>query len=478
MYSPNKNKIINKLRQGYTPVEISPKKELSSTFKNIFKPMVKRKDLDFFFELYEMNDTNLKAWSFLGIYDILEEKAEVTDEEKAKLHSIILDLLAEKNEITYYGGSVESRAPLREHHVTRLVELANSLIFEPVLEYFNSFKGNPDNVIISLLEHVLSNSSDNAIEGIILSSSKLIESDAIRKKISIVKSFENLGRNIDLQQKGEITSLFIEFLDYFKDQENVDSDYSSKKRALKESIFKVGAELGLELEKETLQFIDSLEYPYDSLDIIAQKYKKNKEFQSIILKKLRESENPHLIVELLKAILVLEEEFSDWKNLVKENVMKYQLVDVDLMNAMEKSELISEKMMSSFLNKADAWSLKFVREYLMQYPTRLNEWENLKDNMIGKLKMYKSSEDTRVIEFILSLIIDLELKSFLKYSFELFKQLESDKLKKMALFPILKFGEETLLLKLKDFMKEDHETGKFVMQFLTRLERNEWRFYY
>jgi len=183
-------------------------------------------------------------------------------------------------------------------------------------------------------------------------------------------------------------------------------------------------------------------------------------------------------VELLKAILVLEEEFSDWKNLVKENVMKYQLVDVDLMNAMEKSELISEKMMSSFLNKADAWSLKFVREYLMQYPTRLNEWENLKDNMIGKLKMYKSSEDTRVIEFILSLIIDLELKSFLKYSFELFKQLENDMLKKMALFPILKFGEETLLLKLKDFMKEDHETGKFVMQFLTRLERNEWRFYY
>ena len=259
MYSPNKNKIINKLQQGYTPVEISPKKELSSTFKNIFMPKVKRKDLDFFFELYEMNDTNLKAWSFLGIFHILEEKADVTDEEKARLHSVILDLLAEESEITYYGGSVESRAPLREHHVTRLVELENSLIFEPVLEYVDSFKGKPDNVIMSLLEHVLSNSSDNAIEGIILSSSKLIESDAIRKKISIVKSFENLGRNIDFQQKGEITSLFREFLEYFKHQENVDSDYSSKKRALKESIFKVGAELGLELEKETLHFIDSLE---------------------------------------------------------------------------------------------------------------------------------------------------------------------------------------------------------------------------
>ena len=70
MYSPNKNKIIGKLRSGYTPIEITPKKELASTFKNIFKPLIKRKDLDFFFELYNMDDINLKAWSFLGIYFI------------------------------------------------------------------------------------------------------------------------------------------------------------------------------------------------------------------------------------------------------------------------------------------------------------------------------------------------------------------------------------------------------------------------
>jgi len=476
MYSPNKNKIINKLRKGYTPIEITPNKDLASTFKNIFKPLVKRNDLDFFFELYNMNEVNLKAWAFLGIYHILEDKNDINDETKAKLHSLVLDLLSEKREITYYGGSVESRAPLREHHVTRIAELDNSLIFEPVLEYCKSFNGEPDSVIMELLEDVLSNSSDNSIEELIIHYSNLIKPTAIRMKISIVKSFENLADNISLQYNGKITSLFKEYLDYFKDQDN--TDYLSKRRELEELIFKVGAKLDLELKRETLQFVNSLEYPYDSLDIIASSYKKNKEFQSIILKKLQESENPHFIVELLKAVLVLKGEISDWKRLVKDNVMKYQLVDVDLMNAMEKSELINEEMMISFLNNAEEWSLHFIREYLIQYPNQLMEWENLKNLMIEKLNTYKPSKENKIIEFIFSLIIDLELKDFLKYSLEVFKKLESDKLKKMAIFPILKFGEESLLLKLKEYMKKDHDAGKFIMQFLNMLERNEWRFYY
>ena len=478
MYSPNKNKIINKLSQGYTPVEISPKKELSSTFKNIFKPIVKKKDLDFFFELFNMKDVNLKAWGFLGIYQILEGKKDLQDGDKARLHATVLDLLSEKSEIKYYGGSIESRAPLREHHVTRLVELETALVLEPVLEYVKSFKDSPDSVIMELLEHVVSNSSDNAIEEVLLNCSKLIRADAIRNKISIVKSFENLAMNIDVQKKEEITSLFKDYLAFFEDKANFNKDIFSKKRELEELIFKVGAELELELEKETLEFIDSLEYPYDSLDIVAFKYKKNDKFQSILLKKLRESDNPHFIVEVLKAILILEDRILDWKNIVIDNVMKYELIDSDLINAMEKSKLFNEEMTISFLNKADDWSLKFLREYLIQFPSRLIEWEKLRNLLVGKLENYTPSKDSTDIEFIFSLIIDLELKDLLEYSFNTFKQIEDDKLRKMAIFPILKFGEESLLLKLKEFMKENQEVGKFVMQFLNRLERNEWRFYY
>jgi hypothetical protein len=483
MYSPNKNKIIGKLRSGYTPVEITPNKALSSTFKNIFKPLIKRKDLDFFFELYNMDDINLKAWSFLGIYHILEDKQDIKDKNKDKLYSLVLDLLNEKREVTYYGGSVETRAALREHHITRLVELDNSLIFEPVLEYCNSFKGSPDGVIMELLEHVLSHSSEKYIEDMILHFSESIGSNEIGKKISIVNSFGNLCKKIALQRKVEITDLFKEYLKYPKDKEK--SNFL-KNRKLEELIFKVGALLELDLEEETLAFVDSLKYPYDSLDIIALRYKSNQKFQSILLKKLHESENPHFIMELLKGILILKDEIPKWEDLVIDNVTKYQLSDGDLITAMQNSGLINEGMMLSFLNKANEWTLKFLREYLIQYPERLNDWRDLNNSLIKILQSYKtpkkdSSETTRdykIIKFILSIIIDLELKSFLEYSLETFKRLEDEKLKKIAIFPILKFGEQSLLLDLKNYMKKNHEVGKFVMQFLNSLERNEWSFYY
>lgn len=486
MYSSNKNKIISKLRKGYTPIELSPKQDLSSTFKNIFKPLIKRKDLDFFFELYSMNDVALKAWSFLGIYNILETQTEIGEENKSKLHSLVLDLLHENREITYYGGSVETRVTLREHHVTRLVELNTSLIFDPVLEYCNSFQGNPDNVIMELLEHVLSHSSVKEIEDLIFNFSKLIDPFDNRKQISIIRSFENLSRNIPLRRKGEITLLFKDYLTYSKDQDKDEPNVSSKNQELRELVFEVGAKLELELEEETLRFVDSLKYPYNSLDIIAEKYGDDEKFQSILLKKLHESQNPHFVVEVLKAILVIKDKISNWESLVTDTIIKYQLTDGDLIKSMKKSDLINEDMMISFLNEASDWSLMFVREFLIQYPETLDKWEIIKKSLIERLQLYRSGimdsksskSGEKVIEFIFSLIIDLELKGFLIYSLETFKRLENERLKKMALFPILKFGEESLLLELKKHMKDNQETGRFVMQFLNSLERNDWRFYY
>ena len=153
---------------------------------------------------------------------------------------------------------------------------------------------------------------------------------------------------------------------------------------------------------------------------------------------------------------------------------------------MQNSGLISEEMMLSFLDKANEWSLKFLRDYLIQYPERLDDWRGLNKTLIDILQSYKApkmdlseiNQEYKVIKFILSIIIDLELKNFLEYSLETFKRLEDEKLKKIAIFPILKFGEQSLLLDLKNYMKENQEVGKFVMQFLNSLERNEWRFYY
>jgi len=46
MHMLYKDKIINNLKKGYSPIEASPKEELTSIFKNAFKPIVDRQDLN------------------------------------------------------------------------------------------------------------------------------------------------------------------------------------------------------------------------------------------------------------------------------------------------------------------------------------------------------------------------------------------------------------------------------------------------
>lgn len=486
MSKSNKEKIISKLSKGYTPMEITPKQDLSSTFKNIFKPLVNRKDLEFFFDLYKMNNTILKAWSFLGIYHILKERAEIDNDIELKLYPLILDLLNDNNEITYYGGSIETRVPLREHHIRRLAELYKSFIFTPVFEYCKSFDDNPDNVVVELLEYILSKSSDPLIEDLVLHFSDKIRKDDFNKIIHVIKSFENLNENIELQHKKEITELFKRYLKNFTSNNGIDQESLTSKKQLEVLIYKVGALLDLELQDETLNFVNTLKIPYAFLDVIAAKYKNNEKFHSILLRKLNESDNPHFIVEILKAILVIKEKIANWEDLVIKNMMRYQIFDTNLIEGLHQSNLISDNLTVSFLNKGDDWSLKFLREYLIQNPNVLEEWSNLRKALIEILNSFKSpkediatyKKENEIKKFILSLIIDLELKDFLKYSLKNFENLEDENLRKMALFPILKFGEESLLLKLKELMKNNHEIAKFVTHFLDRLERNDWRFYY
>ncbi|MFX0018187.1 MAG: hypothetical protein ACFFAK_05945 [Promethearchaeota archaeon] len=481
-----KEKIINKLRKGYSPIELSPKDELTSIYKQAFKPLIDKKSLDIFFELYDTNEVILRAWGFLGLYHILKENI-IRDEEKIlKVQKIILEVLGDKREINYYGGMTEVRTSLREHHVRRICELDTSLIFEPVFEYCKSFEGEVDEVIVDLLENVLSKVSNPALESLFLNHAKNISKGEFSMKIHIVNAFENLGQIIELKEIDVITELFKFFLNEIKQSKNNDQENLNKKKQLHKDILRVAAIIDLDLEQETLEFVDSLKYPYNSLNQIAKKYKTNKEFKSILLRKLKESDNPRFITDILKAILVLKENIENWKDLVIEQVKKYQLTDGALITEMQESNLINVDMILSFLSKGENWYLDFIREYLIYHPEVLDEWQGLRDEFIRVLELFdfpeQSSDNYQIIkdkkELILKLIIDLKREDLVKYCLENFKNLDDEKLKKLALFPILKFGEESLLVKLKELMKNNEETAKFVRRFWSRLERNDWRFFY
>ncbi|MHA1472335.1 MAG: hypothetical protein ACTSQW_04465, partial [Promethearchaeota archaeon] len=255
-------KIINKLRKGYAPVELSPKANLTSTYKNIFKPLVNRKDFTMLFELFDTNEVILRAWSFLGLYHILEETVVYEEERIKKIQEIILEILNDSREISYYGDSCEIRTSLRNHHIRRICELNKIFTFKPALEYCLSFEQVTDSVVSDLIENVVSKNPTPNVELLIL---KLANNTSIRDfhlKNQMVKSFENLSQEVNASKLNKITSVFKSYLTQINKDKITDHEFLKDVKSLQENIFRVGAILGLSLEEETLKFVNSLRYPY------------------------------------------------------------------------------------------------------------------------------------------------------------------------------------------------------------------------
>jgi hypothetical protein len=253
-------------------------------------------------------------------------------------------------------------------------------------------------------------------------------------------------------------------------------------KLLQESIFRVAAILGLPLETETLEFINVLKYPYSSLHIIAERYKDNEEFKLIILRKMEESNNPHFISELLKAILILKDKIDNWQELIISNVRKFQIVDGNLIKNMQESNLINQDLILNLLNDGDKWSLEFIREFFTENPEILTRWQEVKKEFKNILETSLENTKDNIIlnkkEVILKLIIDLQDQELVHYCIGNFKILTDSNLKKLAIFPILKFGKESLMLELKELMKNDSDIASFVLNFIASLDRNDWKFFY
>ena len=481
MSSSTKQKIINTLRRGYTPSESSPKADLTNTYKSLFKPLVNKKDFNFLFELFETNEVILRAWSFLGLYYILEETSVYQDDRIQKIQQIILEVLKDEREITYYGGSVELRTSLREHHVRRICELNTNLNLQPAVEYCSSFEKVTDSVVSDLIENVVSKTAEDNIESLILRFAGNTSTRDFHLKNQMVKSFENLYGKKEVKNLTEITTLFKTYITQIKENKIKDPDFLKSVKFLQESIFRVGALLGLALEEETLEFITSLQYPYNSLDIIAKRYKNNEKFLSIILVKLEENNNPNFISDILKAILVLKEKIDNWRGIIIDNVKKFHIVDSFLIENMQESNLINPELILNLFNEGKQWSLEFIREFFNENPNLLEEWQKVKQEFVKILERSVEEKNETLLdkkEMIIKLIIDLQEKELITYCLKNFKIFNDNNLKKLAVFPVLKFGEDKILHELKDEMKKDPDMAKFVLNFIDNLNRNEWKFFY
>ncbi len=252
-----KDQIINRLKTGYTPVEFATDSKLVSVYKSAYKPLVDKRDLDFFLEIFETGEILLRAWGFLGIYEIVKAKPYLSDNIMPRLHTIIIDLLNDEREIKYFGGTIEITVTLREHHISRLNDLDNSLTFSPVIEYCESFKKKTDHVVAQLYENILAINPDPRVEPILIRHAENVGETDFSIKNHIINAFEKFGNTTAVKEKGIITKIFKTYLKSIKNT-STDSKEEVKKTSLHRNILRVAAILKLYLEDETLAFFDAI----------------------------------------------------------------------------------------------------------------------------------------------------------------------------------------------------------------------------
>ncbi|TXT59481.1 MAG: hypothetical protein BAJALOKI1v1_1410005 [Promethearchaeota archaeon] len=485
----DKQKIIRELSKGYAPQGEGAKPQIAKVYDLTFKPLVNSKKLEAFFELYGENEVIIKAWAFLGIYQILEKKSYATPENLARLREIIIDILNNNQSITFWSGSIKTETTLRQHHAKRISWLDPYFVFDPVFEYCKSSIGQLDSVIGMLLEEVISKRSDEGVEELLIEHGKTAGQDNYEAKVQLIRAFENLAEISDLENRDAISPIFKHFLERVKEKGEEDFDVSideKKKRVLKDELIRIGAKLQLDMEAQILSFIESLDRPFNALNQIAENYKDNEKFCKLLLEKLDTTKNRYFITDILRAIVVVKNNIGNWKELVIDNVKKYELNDADLIIDLNKANLLSEEMIVNYLTKGTQWHLEFIREFLTTHPEILDKWDTLREELVKILKTFADNEfqeksGTLYYEkkrLALRLIVDLKWNEMMDLALENFKKLSDDELKKIALFAIITSRNNDILDKLRAIMDEDERTQSYVKQFWKYLEARDWQFFY
>lgn len=489
----DKEKIKRVLRKGYTPQSANAKPSIAAVYDNTFKGLKEGNRLELFFELAESDEPILIAWGFLGIYQLMEGRTYLSIEHREHLNTIIQNILNDPRTITYYSGDIETIVSLREHHGLRISWLNPEFTFQPVFEYCKSI-GTPDAVVGTLLESPLSKVKEDRVESLALRLGENLGDGQFSIKLNVITALDNIAGLVELKENDRILALFRRYLDEletdnseeFAQSEPERKTISSKKKTLKEMIFLTAARHGLGLKEEILNFLRNLSKPFKGLSKIAGAFNEDSEFIQLFLDKLQEVNNPHLISNLLEAILVVKVRIPNWKEIVVQNVKQYQLNEPELMEELEQADAIDEELALSFLKEGEEWQFSFLRQFFLNDPAKFDEWPNLQREIKNWLElkppvstnedMIKKFKDKK--HFALRIVIDLERKELIEHCLDNYLRLGDKELKKTALFSVLKFGDDEIWIKLRREMEEDPEVKEHVTKFWNYLERRNWEYFY
>jgi CRISPR/Cas system-associated endonuclease Cas3-HD len=162
------------------------------------------------------------------------------------------------------------------------------------------------------------------------------------------------------------------------------------------------------------------------------------------------------------------------------NVNEYQLNDTDLIIALTESGVLNQGKLIKYFKEANDWQLEFVREFLNTHPELIDSWTEFREEFISILKQLESKENNFLEKkkLVFSVIIDLNWTKMAEYCVENFIHLDNEKLRRMALFISIRFGNDEIWKNLRQYMDKDEEIKEYVTKFWKQLERRDWNFYY
>ncbi len=468
----DKEKIIKELKGIYSSDLIGPNAVKSPGYEALEK-LLAYDDIKIFFDLWEKNDPVLRAWAWEGINTlIMDKKAEdIKDLEiLTKIQQIVLGILKDNSIIETLLGCKLSHQKVNEVFVGRICYHDHSIILNPLMEFV---KTEETNIIVgSVFEYSFYKIPDPEVEELLFKHAMNAKASDFETKKHLIEAINRMNyESYQFKKKDELKIIFKKYLkeineDKTEAQETIQRDKSfihDYKIDIQARIIELAAALDLGFEKETFDFIKSLEHRGSHiLPIIAEKFSKNEEFLQLILEKLNQTKDSSLVSDIFRALVKLGH--TEWKKLIKDYILKHKLIDSTLLRDLEEKDMIDEEIITICLIDGHLGQKWYVSQYLEKHPEKIDEWPKLRAEFIKILNTPKwYSEDFEKKKAVLNSIEKMKRTDMINEVMKNLRIAENKNIKVYAAKAIGEIGGKEQLEELKELLEIEKDIAEYSM---------------
>ncbi|MHA1797816.1 MAG: hypothetical protein ACTSVY_05140 [Candidatus Helarchaeota archaeon] len=468
--------ILQHLEHMFTSEVIGPNAAPSPAF-DAFEKLLDLNDLEIFIDLWNSTNPILKAWAFLGISRLLQEKkaVEVDSKHLTRIQNIIKELLIDDREIQTLLGCRLTHRKLNDIHLLTLNLLDGSIINAPILEYCKSEKSEINRIIGFLLENTISKITSNETEKLLLKIAKRTKVDDFETKDHVIEAIKKYYRRAQkIENKSELDFIFRLYLkenkegktEFQMESERDRMILSNYKQNIQANIIYLAMQLDLDFKKEIIEFIKNLVHQGSwVLPEIIEKFSNDEIISSVILEKLSNTTDSAVGSNLISGMM--KTNFPNWREHAKKYIKRNKRINLPTLREMRKQEFIDEEIMTTCLVDGHADQHMFIPEFFGLHPKIFDQWKKFQAEFRKILKIEEPRDLSARFHFynkkktVLTLVKILKRNEFIQEIMENLKNLKNANLRVIAAEAIGEIGTKDQLNELKELLERDYGLKDF-----------------